>query len=171
MLLTDQDIRILLVISLIIFFVFIYKFIKTKKYDITKEIPGGKIGSIIKHLEEDGFTYNKTINNLSYNINANNRGYEAKISKRVFILKKGFKKYILKIRNPKSTGKSINSKLVRYPFVEYSFLGFPEIIYYDYEKSKYRIINLPSSENSYKLSIFLLLVIISILLYIILRSF
>ncbi|MFP4456818.1 MAG: hypothetical protein ACLFPS_04095 [Clostridia bacterium] len=170
MLLTDQDIKILLMISLIIFFIFLYKYIKRKKYDVTKDIPGGKIRSAIKHLEEDGFTYHKTINNLLYNINADNRGYEAKISKRVVILKKGFKKYVLKVRNPKSAGKSINSKLVRYPFVEYSFLGFPDIIYYDYEKSKYRIINLPSSEKSYKVSIFLLLAIIAILIYIILGS-
>ncbi len=171
MLLTGQDKKILLIVSLIVFFIFIYKIIKARKHDITKEIPGGKIGKIINHLEEEGFHYHKTINNLSYNITADNREYEAKISKKVYILKKGYKKYVLKVRNTKSAGRSINSKLVRYPFVEFSFLGFSDIIYYDYDKSRYRIINLPSSEKTYKLLILLLLVIISILLYIILRSF
>ena len=171
MLLTEQDKIILLIFSLIVFLVFIYKIIKARKYDITKEIPGGKIGKIISHLEEEGFLYHKTINNLSYIIIADNKDYEAKISKRVYIFKKGRKKYVLKVRNPKSSGRSINSKLVRYPFVELSFLGFSDIIYYDYDKSKYRIINLPSNEKTYKLLIILLLIIISILLYIILRSF
>lgn len=170
MLLTSQDIKILLFIIFVVILIFIFKMFKKRKYEIIKDIPGGKLGKIIKALEDEGFKYIKTINNLNYNIIADNKEYEASVSKRTAIMKKGFKKYVIKIKNPKSSGKSINSKLIRYPFVEYNYLGYSNIIYYDYEKNKYRVINIPSlNTNMYALIIFLVFAVI-VLSYVIMRS-
>ena len=169
MLLTDQDIK---VITIIVFFIsvfFIIKTIKRKKFEITKDIPSGKLGKVIKFLEEDGFDYNKTIHNLSYNIIADGKEYQANVAKRTVVLKKGFKRYILKIKNPKMAGKSINSKLIRYPFVEYGFLGQPNIIYYDYEKNKYRLITIPNLNKTIYSVIALLILMIIILIYFLIR--
>lgn len=169
MLLTERDIKYIAFITLIMFLYILTKVIKRKRYNIEKVIPWGKAGEIIKHLQEDGFTYLKTIIDLSYDLIADDKEYTALVAKKTIIMKKGFKKYAIRIRSTKTTGKSINSKLVRYPFVELANLGFPNIILYDYEKSRYRTIIMPNNKKFYRTLIITLLIFIATFLFFLIR--
>jgi hypothetical protein len=170
MLLTSKDIAIIALLALFAILFFIIKIIIQKDVVKSKDMPGGKLGKIIQQLEEEGFSYISTINELSYSMNVDDKDYGVSIGKNVALLKKGIKKYVLRIRSSKTTGKSITSTLIRYPLVELSYYGYNNIIFYDYDRSKYRIVKMNNLKvRSYQTVCAILTILILVLLYYLIR--
>ncbi len=170
MLLTQRDIAIIVILALFAILFFIIKQILKKDVVVIKDVPGGRLGKIISHLEEDGFKYVATIDILRHSFFVDEKEYEVIMGRNVAIFKKGFRKYALRIRSTKTAGKSITSTLIRYPIVELGYYGYDNIIFYDYERSKYRLVKLNNTKiKTFKAVTLALAVCLAILTYFYIR--